>query len=271
MEVKTIYIYLNVIHPIVSWETYRGILISPTSSAGISLWYYSLLRNGTQKAIFQNEMKLEEMRSKYFPHQTSRLTGLFFFETEDNAAKARQEWSSTHNHFNQDCLAELGLIYQEKQITKVDSKWISHYLNKESVDPSWMFKYWEGTPYDNEPTWESFVNGRAVVYGTELRKRCYDLISEKMPKALGMLELARITAYLGSDLGHIAPFMTKIRNNKYHIECKINFIDAENWKFLEKLGRYLKNNKETINLKDVNFENGLTMPDLTPLNFDFKI
>ena len=68
----------------------------------------------------------------------------------------------------------------------------------------WIDKYWAGAEYPwsndpdipQEPLIECLVDGKALVYGTDLRSEGYSLVERLAPEAVGILEKGR----LGVDL-----------------------------------------------------------------------
>jgi hypothetical protein len=64
-------------------------------------------------------------------------------------------------------------------------------------------RYLAGDAFDAEPLWELVVDGRANIYGTELRETAYEIVKATWPRSLALLELARLGPELGSDIGII--------------------------------------------------------------------
>lgn len=86
-----------------------------------------------------------------------------------------------------------------------DSTWITNFdsLPKDSAK-----RYWEGE-LTKEPLRELLLDGRFLILGTTVRKRAYETIMTVCPNALALLELSRLAAYFGSDLGAVAPWLKK--------------------------------------------------------------
>lgn len=280
MGPKIVWTYLNIVDPIVAWETYRGVLISPDcykieDNPAISFWQLKFLKNikATQSI---NELKLEMIRQQFYPEKISRFRGFYYFENKETAIKAADLWGV--KYMNPFCLAEVG-IDDKSLYSKMDSNWITYYLSKDSANDDWMHKYWQGEvcPHFDFPIWELLVVARGYILGTELRNRAYENIRNNNPTTiLPMLEQARIAAWLGSDLGHIAPHITQLGTNQYKVGYIMDMRDAKNDEYLDRLKQYVENpeNKSGINNKDLGLINKyykFSVPDTRIKNFEFSI
>jgi len=159
--------------------------------------------------------------------------------TDPSSAKHAESWSA---HFERSNLAELE-VYPSQSATVVDANWITHApvdangrIAEDST--SWIESYWSGKPFDGAPLWETIVNGRAVVWGTELRERAYGLLQREFPDALDTLEIARIAAHLGSDLGQSTAWLTEPSPGRLELAYYMDFRDAEDPEFLARLQAY---------------------------------
>lgn len=253
--------------PAVAWEVYRGNMISCESIENktfqpVSFWYVKYLKRCllvTQTSI--NETLLERVRESEFPEETSRLKGLYFFENKDAAQKILAFWGM-HKH----ALIEAHYEHVTK-VTRVDSKWISNHLSKVG-DTEWMRKYWSGVPYDNNPHWELLVKGKLVITDDNAIKLAYETVKRLWPRSLPLLELSRISALIGSELGHCVPVILKLSENDFGLRHIINLEDAKNDEFLERLKRYMAlNNISPLVSHDIE----LVTPDLRKAAFDFSI
>jgi hypothetical protein len=99
---------------------------------------------------------------------------------------------------------------------------------------------------------------------TSLRERAYQALVAEWPKSLPLLELSRVAAPLGSDLGVISPIVT-LGMKKGRIDMMMNFADATNETFLERLRKYTG----PKNTKDLNASSALVRPDLRHLSTEF--
>lgn len=280
MPIKNLWVYLNITDPIVAWETYRGILISPDcylleNNPAISFWQLKFLKNMESiKSI--NEIKIESIRQQYYPDKISRFRGFYYFENKETAQKAANLWKL--DYMNPFCLTQVA-INSNSAYSKLDSNWITYYLPKENPNDDWIHSYWKGEicPKYEEPIWELLVVAKGFIIGTELRKQAYENIKNNNPTTiLPLLEQARIAAWLNSDLGHITPYITNLGANKYKVQHIINMRDAKNPKYLDKLKKYSENplNKDFINHKDLGLINKyqiFNVPDTRIKDFEFTI
>lgn len=192
------YIFLNVDDPICAWCAYRGALVSARlngENGFLSVWLAGLMRSNNPQRI-SREFQLEQVRRNHFPQFPSRLSSIYCFLKIEDAKKAASLWGGPFCDSN---LIEvsLGNVIPSHRF---DSNWISYYshiVGSQNSTPSWMHQYWRGDPcpYDcHDPIWETLIEGRAVVLGTEVRKRAYEIIKSCFPESLGVLEIARIAA-----------------------------------------------------------------------------
>lgn len=280
MNAKTVWTYLNITDPLVAWETYRGILISPDcypieNNPAISFWQIKFLKN-MQSIQSINELKLEIIRQKFYPYKVSRFRGFYYFENQETAKLAADSWNI--EHMNPFCLAEVG-IDPNSIYSKMDSNWITFYLSKENKQDDWIHSYWKGEvcPEFDKPIWELLVVARGIIYGTELRECAYEHIRNNNPTTiLPLLEHARLAAWLGSDLGHASPCITKLSQNRFKVVDIMDMRDAKNPEYLDKLREYIENpaNKNSINHVDLSLidrYNVFSVPDTRKRNFEFSI
>ena len=262
--------FLDICRPYVAWATYRGILLTPpkTRVPGgrfVSWWLANLLRDPLH---LERELSLERVREQRFRERTSRLVGMFCFPDKGCADRAT-DWGG---HFREENLAELSL----GEVTgrdQMDSNWIA-FANPRAVGPNeeWMRRYWSGEPYpDAEPVWEMLVEGKVAVLGTELRERAYRVVKDQWPDSLMLLEISRLGAWIGSDIGSIGVFMAESPRD-YRFKFRLDTRDASDAGFLEHL-RQLMSSEHPVNWADIrpHYERGsfgLT-PDMTPYEFSF--
>jgi hypothetical protein len=212
------YAYLDINDPVCAWAAYRSVLVSAGAAASkgeaglISLMSAGLMRAGRQSRL-SNELILENFRRVRHPNRVSRLSGMYCFLDIESAQRAAALWGSFRNHFRPEYLVELH-IQTSFSRDRLDSNWITLSSRDENGffigDLNWIDRYWGGEPFpDRLPIWETLLEGRMVVLGTELRKRAYDVIKEKFPNSLGLLEIARLAAWVGSDLGNTAAWLAE--------------------------------------------------------------
>ena len=197
------YVFLDIQLPHVAWAAYRGVLvICPSTGGFVSSWAVSMLRAGQlQNAdcpIVKRELELEKIRKQRFPNRISRLQGFYCFPDLENAKRALSSPRWNGDHFTLKNLAELSLEDVQGR-DRLDSNWITYFDRFSSAD-EWMPRYWEGEPFpDEEPIWETLLQGKAIVLGTDLRERAYDVVKSKWPDSLAWLEIVRLGAEAGSD------------------------------------------------------------------------
>jgi hypothetical protein len=263
-------ICLDLEHPLVAWECYRGALISTYVDASnnvqnTSLRIANLIRGNNINLA--NELLFENIRENYFPSTVSRMQCIYAFENKTTAENACNSWGG---HFHVDNLVDVGI--GANNITKVDANWITYAdreknnLIKQNYIPC-IHDYWRGAPYPNkQPQWELLVDGYAIIWGTEHRNRAYQIIKEQMPDSLGLLEISRIAETIGFYLGHIRPKIFRISQSSFKLAYIIDVHDLnDNYgKFIERFEKY----NGPVNHKDFkelfNEDGGLkyTVPDL---------
>jgi len=234
--------YLNIDHPVVAWCVYRGVLVSArvenhSRGAPVSMMFAGMLHCQDNVRLY-NELLIEQVRAERFPAATSRLTGMYFF-TDRGCADLAVSWG---DHFDHDYLAELE-VYPVRPPSVLDANWITYApLDERGRIPpgqtDWIERYWSGEPFSDAPAWESIVDGRAVVWGTELRERAYEVVRRHFPAALDTLEVARIAANVGSDLGQVSARVTQPTPGRFILAHYMDFRDADNPEFLTKLHNY---------------------------------
>lgn len=185
-----LFAYLNIEHPMVAWEVAVGRMKSSCDNNdknfGISLWQYNLLKkyskSGECKKLI-NELKLEHIRQNSFPDRISRLRGLYFFKSEDDANAGLDRWGIPHRkkYISEVC-------FSASSITQVDSEWITWNLLSENTD--WMEKYWAGEVYGETPLYEILGSGIGVVQNMELRTQAYKNILDMWPASTPLLAAA---------------------------------------------------------------------------------
>lgn len=264
--------YLNVEHPVVAWGVYRGVLVSAQATGTppecpVSMMFAGIVQH-RNNARFQNELQLDAVRLQRFAQEVSRLAGMYFFE-DLAQARAATTWGG---HFRPENLADLE-IHPVGRATRFDSNWITYAGvdgdgRFDQTDLSWIDRYWSGQPLGNSPVWETIIRGRAVVLGTEVRNRAHDLIARAFPHALDMLEISRLAAAVGSDLGQTAAWVTQLSPTRFRLNYYLDMRDANDPDFLKRLAAYdgpknvrdLAPGKETFGL-----------PDFRPYSCEFTV
>lgn len=274
------YIYLDIRDPVCAWATYRGVLVSVSPDprqedliGGISLMSAAILRSESL-ARLSNELAIERIRQLRHPGRVSRLRGMYCFLDAEDAQRAAALWGSFRNHFRPDFLADVCLQSTSRR-DRLDSNWITYAKRDENgfllaSELDQFDRYWRGDEYPGKlPIWETIVDGRMIILGTELRNRAYEVIKQGFPRSLALLEIARLAAWVEYDLGNIRAWLQDEGDN-IGLHYLMDMRDANNPEFLGKLEQ-LKLEGHPINWADLHQEMkhgsfGSTM-DLRPYGF----
>ena len=246
-----VYAYLNIDDPICAWATYRGVLSSPPTNKGfLSVWHAGILKSGDMNRL-RIEMKLEEVRTKYFPQMTSRLRGMFCFRDLDSVRLASRSW---RNHFSPPNLSELKVLKVSNQYRNHDANWFTWANDNPSDSLStdkWIEDYWIGNPLiQGKSIWETIIDGEFIVRNNRIRKEAYARIRDEFPDSVSLLEIARIAARINSNLGAIQSFLLTGNDNKIELNYMMDMQDIENSDFLSLLRKFLES-EEPINKRDL--------------------
>ena len=247
---RTVFAYLDIEHLAVAWGAYRGVLVSahaePTrDGCPVSMMLAGIVsaQNATR---LQNELQIEAVRQQHFPSLPSRLSAMYFFDSEADAGRI-DGWGG---HFTPGNLTELQL-YPTVQPSRHDSNWITYAERNDSgllTSTNWIYSYWHGETFASRaPVWELLVHGRAVIYGTALRERAYEIIRRHAPLTVSLLEVSRLAAHAGSDLGQAKAFLIDNLNGTATIQYYLDMRDADNPAVLSQLAA----NKGPKNFKDL--------------------
>lgn len=230
-----VFAYLDTESVPVAWALVRGVLVSadcvapntPETNAFVSFMLAGMLQCEA-RTRFYNESLIEEIRAKEFPEQISRLRGLYFFPTKEDAKAAiSQGWGA---HFSEQNLLELRL-YPNQTITKVDANWITYAKRDagqlDANNLEWVRAYWRGEtcPCGQAPAWELIAAGEAVVLDIEVRRRCYDWLRQQFPDSWVLIEMSHLAGEVGTRGGLIAPFIRRIDDEQ--VELGYVWRDAE--------------------------------------------
>ncbi|MGE3977055.1 MAG: hypothetical protein AB7F94_05650 [Nitrospira sp.] len=239
----------------------------------LSYWPLGLLKKRDRIPLLK-ELRLEEIRREFYPHQVSRLHGLYVWGDQDSAVRGQQRWGTVAGtHFQPEYLVEVSFTYSA--LSRVDTTWIDECLLPDTIpfdenDVDLMHSYWKGDPYlESDPLGEYIVEGRGVIWGTALREKAYEILEQQAPLSLGQLELGRIAVKLGSELYHIAPYIQRTGKTKFMVRY---FFDGrqQNNDFMRILGRHIaKADGSAINWHAINLLKETTyLLDLQHLSFE---
>jgi hypothetical protein len=188
----TLYAYLDIRNPMVAWEVAIGRIKSSCDNNqngfGVSLRQYGLFKKYAEHGIadkFINELKLEHIRQLYFSCQVSRLKGIYFFETEQAAKIAVNRWNMS---IKEKYITPVN--FSANFLTKVDSEWITSYLNNTSANADWMHSYWRGDTCGKAPLVEVLGSGIGVIQDNELIKEAYRKLMDLWPASTPLLASA---------------------------------------------------------------------------------
>lgn len=244
----------------------------PREPGFVSVWTAGILEDGRRGRI-SFESALEVVRAKRFPKRVSRLRGVFCLPDRESANRACSWNEGGRTHFRPDCLAELSLVQAGPERDRLGSNWITYAPmdhNGFLTDFDWITSYWAGVPHPGmEPVWETLVDGRLIVLGTELREQAYRAVKAEFPDSLMWLEVSRLAAHVNSDLGVITGYLTG-RDTQLCLQYAMDVRDAEKSEFLNNL-KALRDSGHPINWNDMkrHAENGSfgAVPDMRPYSF----
>jgi len=227
-----VFCFLDLEHPAVAWAVMRGMLVSADYAAESSTGFISFMQAGivetlNNRRIF-NEALIEMIRSSLFSHQVSRMRGIFFFRSRDEA-EARIDDQAWPPYFESQNLIELELCHNEP-FTDVDANWItSAPLSDDGrvtiEDLDWIRRYWSGETLNSEPVWERIAKGIALVLDEKVRRKCYDYVRDVFPKAHIPILMARLASEAGTRGGLTAPFL--LRQDEKRVTLSYLWSDAE--------------------------------------------
>jgi hypothetical protein len=240
------YIFLDIDDPICAWDAYRGVLVPARSvrqSGAVSLWVTSLVRKQRTQWL-DLERRLDEVRAERHHEKASRLDSIYYLEENDAALRFAGERALDYCS-----IGNLAEVHASKaQGDRFDLNWITNWKNHQGE--TWMDRYWQGEAFPHaKPIWERLSQDRVVVLGTSLREAAYAKIKQDHPDSLAFLEIARVAAWLNSDLGNISPLLVQTERG-LEIRHYMEFRDAEDPSFLDALARYLKSGGP-MNRKDI--------------------
>jgi hypothetical protein len=232
-ESVRVFCFLDLEHPAVAWAVMRGMLVSadyasaPPSDGFISFMQAGIVETLNNRRIF-NEVLIERVRSSFFPHQISRARGMFFFRSREEAEKriGDPEWPP---YFQSKNLLELEL-YHDEPFTDVDANWITFApLAKDGRvtigDLQWVWHYWAGEKYNDQPVWERIAKGVALVLDEQVRRQCYQYVREIFPASHISILMARLASEAGTRGGLTAPFL--LRENERRVQLCYLWSDKE--------------------------------------------
>lgn len=175
-----------------------------------------------------NEFLLEAVRLSSFPHQVSRMRGMFFFRSRDEA-EARVGDCRWPPYFKAKNLLELELGY-DIPFTDVDANFITHaHVGEDGrisiTDLQQVRRYWAGDTYNDNPVWERIAYGVALVLDEQVRRQCYDYVRQTFSASHIPILMARLASEAGTRGGLVAPFLQ--RQDEKRVRLCYLWSDAE--------------------------------------------
>lgn len=248
---KKLYAYLNIEHPMVAWEVaigrIRSICDQRENRFGISLWMYNRLElylKNRESVIVKNEFRLEYIRQKKFLDSVSRLEGVYFFKTRNDAETALERWRMPHK---KKYISEV--YFSGNNYTELDSEWITNCINMEQNYNNWMESYWGGEVYGEKPLTEVLASGIGVIQNNNLRLQAYKNVIDRSSTSSILLNacMAVFSENKIEDIGLLNPAIIKGKSS-----LKADFYI--NMKYFN------ENQDEVIKCLDKAIEKGMSLP-----------
>ena len=195
----------------------------------------------------------------------SRLKGIYFFESVNDAYAATDRWGVGGK---QKYICEVH--FSANNITRVDSEWITSFLQFDDVD--WMQGYWRGDSLGIAPLTEVLVSGVGVIHDNSFRTNAYKKVMEAWPYSTLLLAAACL-GFTQFGLETIAQIVPALVARDGHIEgahyIGMNELDQNEKRIaslLEEAGRW---NKLPPVIRPPDAEAVFHIPDMS--RFDFKL
>jgi hypothetical protein len=228
-----VYAFLDLEHPAVAWAVMRGMLVSadyasePKNPGFISFMQAGIVEALNNARVF-NEFVIEAVRQSLPSHQVSRMRGIFFFRTREEA-EARIGDDKWPPYFEPKNLLELELCYEDP-FTDVDANWITFApVGNDGripfADLQWVQRYWAGEKYNDTPVWERIAKGVALVLDEQIRRQCYQYLRDFFPDSHIPILMARLASEAGTRGGLVSPFL--LREDEKRVQLGYLWSDAE--------------------------------------------
>jgi len=250
------FIYLNPNNVCTQWNIARGFFNSASifhtfenHENLLSVSMVEMLSNNHHR--LNCEISIESIRQKYYPNCVSRLSGIFVFDSPEDALNvmAQENWGSSQLY--EEDLTDVGVAARNS--SKHDSNWIELIFNEQfQLNDNWIEntkKYWEGLPVPNkQPIWERIVDGGITIWGTKIREAALknmQALPDIFQGSLGILEYAINAARLGSYDGEMIAFLLTTEE-KTSIKYFMREIDKHDPLFIKKMIQYFKENPDHL-------------------------
>jgi hypothetical protein len=264
------YVYLDIDHPLVAWNTARGVYCSvdclgeDERESALSLSMANMMRGFTEDRL-KSEMAIEFIRTQFFPEHVSRLRGIFVFDDIDSISRLWYgcEWGA---HFQDNYMTDVGISANKS--CRLDANWIMDIMDTSgNLKSEWLVcakNYWRGDPHPTKPpVWERIVEGWVTIWGTDIKKRALNEISKYWPQSLKLLEYSCNAAAIQSNDGVATAFLTT-EEDHINIRFYLRMIDAKNKSTFERMEEYFQTHPEKRAIS--NAEPILCLPDMSHLS-----
>ena len=203
------YVYLDIRHPIVAWMVYRGTVQSSDQSSTpgmLSFFAMNTLRRHPSAMLVEREGRFEGARQFHCPEKLSRLTSVFAYPDLASAEEGARQ-----GHFKIGNLAAIMPKDDNFRREVYDSAYIDNYS---SLMPDQAARdYWVGITPGSSTHREMLLSGSFFVLGTKLREQAKKVIWALGKEVRLALEISRLAAALGSDIGSVYPIAEKNEND----------------------------------------------------------
>lgn len=270
------YVYINTEYLPVAWLVYRGTLnsceITSANPGNLSLFLMNVVQRGMHSTL-RREGSLEGYRMKDYACHVSRLKCVYAWPTLEAAYRG----ADGIGHFQRHNLVAIAPVDNDFRREEHDSIWIDDF---DSLPANTAKRYWEGE-LTKSPLMECLLEGRFNILGTKVREKAYATIKRTAPKSLAMLELSRLAAVFGSDLGSSSPWI-EVDGNKLIASFVISYNEAEGLDvFAKAIVEKQRNPEFQINLADIEpltkqepkeeLDDLFRVPDLQPYMNSFRV
>lgn len=251
----------------IAWLTYRGEYFSVDTNhpQAISVFLSERLRGASNGArALAIEMAIESRRHDAFPDASSRLRGVYAFQSRDDALRAASIWKLPA--FTPDNLTELEIL-PGSQVSVHDSEWITHEFA--SGPGPWIDRYLAGEPHGEHPLPELLIEGSATILNTPLRERASQIAHDTWPDARAPLEVGRIAFDIGFPLGRMTATIRPDTDGVLTVMYDLAF-DGNDPKFVEAFGKAIHEPGYPVDwnsLRAIDEESWFRVPDMRPFMF----
>lgn len=264
------FVYMDLDHPMVAWNTVRGLYCSVSSLPEtdrqhvISLSMATMFKSSPER--LKSEMAIEAVRLKYFPDHVSRLSGVFVFDDVDSISSLwyGEGWGG---HFNDNYMTDVGV--SSDRSSRLDANWIAEIMDDQhKLKPAWLqptMNYWRGQAHPTKsPIWERVVDGWVTIWGAAIKELAVREIHRYWPRSLKLLEYSCHAAFVGSNDGLVVASAIQ-RPGCLDIDFLLKLSDCKENAVFEAIEKRRKVSPEMF--AEFECEPVLATPDFQHLNF----